>query len=44
MESRFDHMTFGSDTMLKMVLGPNSTQKLPQKLRFPLTLINGSSP
>jgi hypothetical protein len=44
MESRFDLMTFGFDTMLQMGLRPNSTQKLSQELRFSLTLINGPSP
>jgi hypothetical protein len=34
----------GSDTMLKMGLGPYSTQKLAQELRFTLNLINGPSP
>jgi hypothetical protein len=33
----------GSDTMLEMGLGPNSTQKLTRELRFFLTLINGQS-
>jgi hypothetical protein len=35
---------YGFDTMLEMGLEPNSTQKLAQELRFPLILINGSSP
>jgi hypothetical protein len=43
MELRFDSRTFGSDTMLEMGLEPNSTQKLPQELRFLLTLIKGPS-
>jgi hypothetical protein len=34
----------GSDTMLEMGIEPNSTQKLAQELRFPLTLINSPSP
>jgi hypothetical protein len=33
-----------SDTMLEMGLGPYSTQKLAQELRFTLNLINGPSP
>jgi hypothetical protein len=33
----------GFDTMLEMGLGPNSTQKLTQELRFPLIFINGPS-
>jgi hypothetical protein len=32
------------DTMLEMSLESNSTQKLVQELRFPLTSINGLSP
>ena len=34
----------GSDTMLEIGIGLNSTQKLAQELRFLLTLINGPSP
>jgi hypothetical protein len=38
------HKKGGSDTILEMGLGPNSTQKLAQELRFTLNLINGPSP
>jgi hypothetical protein len=31
-------------TLLEIGLGSNSTQKLAQELRFPLTFINGLSP
>ena len=34
----------GYETILEMSLGPNSTQKLAQELRFSFTLINGPSP
>ena len=44
MESRFDLITFGSDTMLEMGLRPNSTEKLAQELRFFLTFINDPCP